>query len=185
MALYSYLPKEYDNLYTIDIVCHGVPSPKMWKDFLKMREKELHGKEFSSRVYTKLFYQNYLRPSCFQCVYANKNRPGDITIADFWGHEKAIPDQWDDEKGISLVLVNNSHGMEWWDAAKEELAYVDCTGYPFRYTNMKRPTAKPATYDAFWKEYRENGFEAVVKRYAKYEPQSYWKNRLKVLFKKK
>lgn len=43
-ALYSYLPKEYDNLYTIDIVCHGVPSPKMWKDFLKMREKELHGK---------------------------------------------------------------------------------------------------------------------------------------------
>ena len=44
MALYSYLPKEYDNLYTIDIVCHGVPSQKMWKDFLKMREKELHGK---------------------------------------------------------------------------------------------------------------------------------------------
>ena len=44
MALYSYLPKEYDNLYTIDIVCHGVPSPKMWKDFLKMCEKELHGK---------------------------------------------------------------------------------------------------------------------------------------------
>lgn len=145
----------------------------------------MKGKEFSSRVYTKLFYQNYLRPSCFQCVYANKNRPRDITIADFWGHEKAIPDQWDDEKGISLVLVNNSHGMEWWDAAKEELAYVDCTGYPFRYTNMKRPTAKPATYDAFWKEYRGNGFEAVVKRYAKYEPQSYWKNRLKVLFKKK
>ena len=83
------------------------------------------------------------------------------------------------------MLVNNSHGMEWWDAAKEELAYVDCTGYPFRHTNMKRPTAKPATYDAFWKEYRENGFEAVVKRYAKYEPQSYWKNRLKALFKKK
>lgn len=210
-ALYSYLPKEYDNLYTIDIVCHGVPSPKMWKDFLKMREKELHGKaevvqfrdkknfgwtphyetvqvkgkEYSSRIYGKLFSMGYYRPSCFECVYTNKNRPGDITIADFWGHEKAIPDQWDDEKGISLVLVNNSHGMEWWNAAKDELDYVDCTGYPFRHTNMKRPTTKPASYDAFWKEYHENGFEAVVKRYAKYEPQSYWKNRLKALFKKK
>ena len=56
--------------------------------------------------------------------------------------------------------------MELWNAAKDELDYVDCTGYPFRHTNMKRPTTKPASYDAFWKEYHENGFEAVVKRYA-------------------
>lgn len=58
MALYSYLPKEYDNLYTIDIVCHGVPSPKMWKDFLKMREKELHGKAEVVQFRDKKFWMD-------------------------------------------------------------------------------------------------------------------------------
>lgn len=33
-ALYSYLGKKYDNLYTIDIICHGVPSRKMFWDYL-------------------------------------------------------------------------------------------------------------------------------------------------------
>lgn len=209
-ALYSYLGKDFENLYTIDIVCHGVPSPKMWKDFLKMREKEFHGKveqvQFRdkkkygwtphyesikingkmqySRIYGKLFSKGYYRPSCFCCVYTNQNRPGDITIADFWGHEKAIPGVWDDEKGISLVLVNNRHGMEWWKNSNQELEYIDCTGYPFRHTNMKRPTKKPETYENFWKDYQEKGFEMVVKKYADYQPENYWKKRISSLFKK-
>ena len=35
-ALYSYLGKRYDNLYTIDLICHGVPSKKMFSDYLSM-----------------------------------------------------------------------------------------------------------------------------------------------------
>ena len=208
-ALYQFLPKEYDNLYTIDIVCHGVPSPKMWKDFLKMREQEFHGKveavqfrdkkkfgwtpqhetiqiggkEYSSRIYGKLFSKAYFRPSCFQCIYTNQNRPADITIADFWGHEKAIPGVWDDEKGISLVLINNNKGLNWWNEAKKDLNYIDCTGYPFRHGNMKRPTKKPETYEQFWKDYKEQGFKNVVKKYADYEPQNYWVSKMKCFFK--
>ena len=35
MALKKFLRKEYDNLLTIDVVCHGVPSPGVWRSYLK------------------------------------------------------------------------------------------------------------------------------------------------------
>ncbi len=39
-GLYSYLNKDYDNLITQDIICHGVPSNKIWKKYLASRKNE-------------------------------------------------------------------------------------------------------------------------------------------------
>ena len=44
--------------------------------------------------------------------------PGDITIADYWGIEKAAP-EFDDNKGVSLVLVNNEAGERDFEKVKE------------------------------------------------------------------
>lgn len=33
-GLKKFLRKEYDNLFTVDIICHGVPSPKVWSKYL-------------------------------------------------------------------------------------------------------------------------------------------------------
>ncbi|MBO5019503.1 MAG: Coenzyme F420 hydrogenase/dehydrogenase, beta subunit C-terminal domain [Clostridia bacterium] len=38
-GLHSYLGKEYQNLYTQDLICHGVPSPFVWKRYLELREQ--------------------------------------------------------------------------------------------------------------------------------------------------
>ena len=38
-GLYSYLNKDYNNLLTADLICHGVPSPKVWKKYLEYRRK--------------------------------------------------------------------------------------------------------------------------------------------------
>ncbi len=43
-GLRSFLGKEYDNLITVDIICHGVPSHKMYSDFLRYRETGIKGK---------------------------------------------------------------------------------------------------------------------------------------------
>lgn len=43
-GLNSFLGKEYDNLYTCDIVCHGVPSPKVFEKYKKELEKENNSK---------------------------------------------------------------------------------------------------------------------------------------------
>ena len=41
-GLKSFLGTEYPNLLTVDILCHGVPSPKLWKLYLKEQEQK-HG----------------------------------------------------------------------------------------------------------------------------------------------
>lgn len=38
-GLYAFLQKDYDNLLTQDLICHGVPSPKVWDSYVQMREK--------------------------------------------------------------------------------------------------------------------------------------------------
>lgn len=39
-GLKKYLQKEYENLLTLEVVCHGVPSPKVWKDYLQYRRAQ-------------------------------------------------------------------------------------------------------------------------------------------------
>lgn len=195
-ALYSYLGREYDNLVTADIVCYGVPSPRLWRDFLRMREREkggrvtavdfrdkekfgwkahketitVGGRKVSSRLYKKLFSMRVAtRPSCFQCIYANKDRVGDITLADFWGHEDAVPGFGGDDRGVSLVLVNTKRGEELWERARKDMDVIECTGYPYRHTMMKRPNARPENYEEFWADYDADGFDFVARKYCDYE----------------
>lgn len=43
-GLLRYLKRSYDNLTTVEVVCHGVPSPLFWKEYLK-NEEFMHGKQ--------------------------------------------------------------------------------------------------------------------------------------------
>lgn len=131
--------KDYKNLITCDIVCHGVPSPMVFNKYIKEKELEFkdiivdvnfRGKQngwksfthtikcnnqsfsshFSNDIYMKGFLQNlYLRPSCYSCLFANKQRPSDITLGDYWGIQNFYP-QLDDDKGTSLVLIHSNKG---------------------------------------------------------------------------
>ena len=120
-GLYGYLGKDYDNLLTIDIVCHGVPSNKMLRDYLDTLEKKhggkvesftfrdktigwgingsavINGKRIkiwqSSSSYLYYFTRGLIyRENCYRCPYACEHRPADITLGDFWGIEKQHPE---------------------------------------------------------------------------------------------
>lgn len=209
-ALHKFLGKEYARLLTMDLVCYGVPSPKVWRDFLDMREREerrrisavdfrdkkkfgwkthretitVGKKKISSRLYTKIFIKALAtRPSCFECVYVNQNRVGDITIADFWGHEEAVPGFAQDDRGVSLVMVNTEKGKQIWEMARDDLDVEECTGYPYRHSRMQTPTAKPKQYDEFWQDYRDRGFDYIMKKYCGYDvilPED-WKKKVRKL----
>lgn len=43
-GLKSYLKKDYANLYTVDIICHGVPSPKVFEKYVRYLEEHYHSK---------------------------------------------------------------------------------------------------------------------------------------------
>ncbi|MBQ9119743.1 MAG: Coenzyme F420 hydrogenase/dehydrogenase, beta subunit C-terminal domain [Lachnospiraceae bacterium] len=198
-------------LYLVDILCHGVPSDLMWQEFLRLREKELRGKveqvdfrnkkrfgwqahheslvvkgaEYSSKIYASLYGRNMmLRPSCYQCIYTNKCRPSDVTLADFWGHEKAVPGFHEDDKGCSLVLGNTKKGRAWIRKVLEEIEWQEVTGYPYRHSAMRRPVEKPGEREQFFADYRENGFSYVAEKYGDYRPEPYIVIRAKAMLRK-
>lgn len=128
-----------DNLLTIDFVCHGVPSPFVWNEYVKeiskekkikninFRDKKRAWKNFSLNIefengyktikskdydpYILGFLKNiYLRPSCFNCKFKGINRVSDITLGDLWHIEQITSCMSNDDKGISLLLLNSSKG---------------------------------------------------------------------------
>ncbi|MCQ2548475.1 MAG: Coenzyme F420 hydrogenase/dehydrogenase, beta subunit C-terminal domain [Lachnospiraceae bacterium] len=139
-GLYGYLGRDNENLLTIDIICHGVPSNKMFKDYITtlgedvsdfvFRDKSIgwgiNGSAFikgkkkriwqSSSSYLYYFTKGWIyRENCYQCKYTCKHRPADITLGDYWGIEKQHPeylgkDGWDEAKGISVIIANTVHG---------------------------------------------------------------------------
>ena len=61
----------------------------------------------------------YLRPSCYRCRCKNGMSHSDLTIADFWGINLIMPD-FDDDKGVGLVLVNTGKGKVVFDGLNME-----------------------------------------------------------------
>lgn len=75
--------------------------------------------------YFRAFLNDFIaRPSCNKCEYTFTNRTGDVTIGDFWGIRDIDPDMFDD-KGVSLLTINNEKGSKVWDNVKDRFAYKD------------------------------------------------------------
>lgn len=156
-GLSLYLQKKYINLITVDIICHGVPSPnvfELYKEYLKktinynseitsikFRDKEKGWKEFScvaefdnENRYSKTLKEDifmrgflkdlYLRPSCYNCKAKNYKSTSDISLADYWGVENKHS-EFDDDKGISLVLVNTEKGKKILSSITDEVNIIE------------------------------------------------------------
>ena len=191
-GLKKYLGKEYDNLFCVDIVCHGVPSAKVWNIYLSWQAQKnksnvvsvdfRNKKDFgwhdhvetirfennrivSTKIFTNLFYgHNILRPSCYECPYKSVMHPGDITIADYWGIEKAAP-EFDDDKGVSLVLINNEAGEGAFESVKERLIWKQTKLEDSLQPPLKAPFPKPQNREQFWSDFKNKPFEYIVKKY--------------------
>lgn len=153
-GLQSYLGKTYENLICLSIICHGVPSPKVWKQYLEEKENALENVNFRNKdfgwhtfsmlyqyengekevipftedIYMQGFLKNYfLRESCYNCqMRLNKKNRADIIIGDFWGIENVFPEM-DDDKGISAVILNSAKGKEIFQKIQEKMEYQETT----------------------------------------------------------
>lgn len=141
-GLKSYLGRGYNNLTTVDFICHGVPSPLVWKCYINEKAASLKSKitdisfrdkkdswknyyfmvrtsngninyeKAGDNIYMNGFLKDlYLRPSCYDCKFKTLKRASDITLADFWGVDKVLPEMYD-EKGVSLCWTNSKKGSE-------------------------------------------------------------------------
>lgn len=194
-AVKEYLKNiDYTKLFTCDLICHGTPSPMIYKDFLNYMENKYNSKivkfnfrnkehgwsghvetttfedgtEITTNYFRNLFYGHHiLRPACYNCNFANTHRPADITIADFWGVDKIAPEFYD-EKGISLVYLNNEKGKEIFENIKENLEYIECNKdicIEATYT-LHNPTPESENREEFWLDYKSQSFENIIEKYA-------------------
>lgn len=194
-GLKSYIPKALqENLLTVDFICHGVPSPSVWKDYLdymsrqgtivkaNFRDKSVagwkehketfiynNGKKNVADSFRVLFYKNImLRHSCSVCPYNIMNHKSDVTIADFWGVDEIVP-QMDGPEGTSMVICNTSEGQELMVRASDVLNIVTAVlDYDFmsrRNPNLVRPARIDKDRMAFENEFAQGGFIRVARRW--------------------
>lgn len=200
-GLWSYLGKEYENLICIDIICHGVPSPKVFKLYRTELEKKYgsttqriafrckdygwklfsvllsfnnnteYRKDLNNDVYMKGFLQNlYLRPSCYDCKSKTLNKLSDITIADFWGIQNIKP-ELDDDKGISLVLINSNKGKKIFNKLYDKMIVKEVNyneAIKYNISAVKSVDINPKSNKFFEKlDFYENNISKLITKYTK------------------
>lgn len=152
-AARNYFKGYRDNIFYLEILCHGVPSNKMWRDYLEENffMNQVTSVEFRSKLngwraeqlrvfwkdgtseaipwpesaYEEGFQRNItLRDGCENCVFSGKQRQGDITIGDFWQVEK-YKRELNDGKGTSLLFINNEYGNNIINLVRKKMSHFE------------------------------------------------------------
>lgn len=210
-GLNSYVGKRLrENLFLVDIVCHGVPSPYMWRDYIAYLEKKqgspivwvnfrdkqkygwaAHHETFKFKngggkmSFTYLFYKHIMfRKSCGNCHFTNIKRPSDITIADFWGWENTDSAFNADNKGVSLVLLNTEKGRKLFDAVQDRMNTIPAELDKCLQPNMQHPSEMHPLSDNFFSDYSQKGFKYVMWKYGENYPPTFLRKKSKRLLDK-
>lgn len=192
-GLKSFLMKDYQNLITIDIICHGVPSQKLLFDeisnqgidyrdvyYVSFRDDKLFNFKLldnnrkillEKKSYNVDYYNHFLkgdiyRENCYDCRYAKRERISDITIGDFWGLDKNSKIYDDEKKGISVVLPNTQKGLDLIKSISSECNIEERTIDEACKTNgqLNRPMKKSKEYKTYRKYYPKLGYRKTMKK---------------------
>ena len=185
--------QDVSNLFVVDLVCHGVPSPYVWRDYLKYIENKYNDKIVSvnfrdkSRIgwtahkesfvlssgkcicrstYTDLFYKHLMfRHSCGVCHFTNFQHPSDVTIADFWGWQNVDNEINSDDKGVSLLLINTNKGKILFNDIAGRIYYIKTDQQHCLQPNLQHPSVISLQRNDFEKDYISKSFVYCAKKY--------------------
>lgn len=192
--------RNQDNLYTVDLICHGSPSPELLKMYLKEKSvdiEELEGLNFREKtsfglrsvgksngfprivdMYTYAFLKSIdYTENCYSCRYASQSRVSDISLGDSWGSELSEEEK---KKGISLVLCQTKKGEELLKKSNVELFDADITRAIQLNHQLEYPSRIPSSRMFFF-ENLEKGFDFAMKKIL---PKEYLKNEIKIILSK-
>ena len=211
VGLKSFIGKiDCSKLLLVDILCHGVPSPLLWQKYKKFCEDKIgspaetadfrdkrkfgwashletirfqDGKLYSSKDYACIFYSHYgLRPSCYHCPYKSIDHPSDFTLADCWGIDQQM-EEFNDNKGVSLLLVNSGKAIALFNEINSCLDYVEVNiknymQLPFRMACHVNGTKR----ERFWQEVKVKPFAYMVSKYGENSREEKMKRLVNALF---
>ena len=197
-GLKRYLGNNTQGLITVDILCHGVASPLIFKNYCQeqqelynsnitdisfrfkkpgwivfsMKMKFENGKNYISDKFHDKYLVGFLndmypRRSCQICPYTSLSRQGDFTLADFWGYKSENYRMRNDEKGISIVLVNSDNALAIWNKICMNMKYEE---HPVKdiiggNRSFQQPWARNIQSEAFWDVYHKHGWKTASELY--------------------
>ena len=184
-GLKHFLHKDYEQLLTIEVFCHGVPSPLVWGKWLEyiskgkgindicQRDKRTGWTSYSVRYrlenkeichyawsddYMRGFIYDYMRrPACYLCPSKGGRSGADIALGDLWGINKT--NILNDEKGITLAVINSEKGLT---AIKKYCQYELNVASISDYNNGYRNSVEQSQLSTFfWKKFLDEGIKAL------------------------
>ena len=193
-GLVRFLGRHYDNLLTIDFICHGTPSIDILNahldwissgksvtnvDFrskafgwrLHCLKVETESKDYLKNIYDDFYMYSFMRYSmlrecCYKCQYSDGNHVSDITIADFWGIKKMDP-KYKEDKGVSLIIFNNSAHMDLVKKLHDTMILSDVQEKDYKYVYKTHLHYDIEERKKFFEEYHRSGWAYMAKKYYK------------------
>lgn len=213
-GLKNYLGKaDSSGLILCDVVCHGVASPKVWEDYITLLDRKypdsvssfqfkdktggwhtaatsityrgrLVTEDLKLQSFQNLYYAGMVsRPSCSRCKFASTVRGSDITLGDFWGIEKIMPD-FDDNRGISLVMIHTQKGLDLFHTICGETEYRKCELTDCLQPQLQKPSAASPFRNLFWQDYLRNDFSFAIQYHAGCSLKNFLAQKLRLLLHK-
>lgn len=143
-----------------------------WSNY-SMRIKFENGKVFSEEkkhnIYMSAFLGDYcLRPSCYRCAFKQEDRLADLTLADFWGIDRVMPEM-NDGGGTSLVLVHSERGEKLLKQSEKNLYLkpADWKNALLYNSAMVCSAVCPGNRERFLKALKKMSFSQAVEKYCK------------------
>lgn len=184
------------SLYTVDLICHGTPSPVILRQFLTEKGIDMDQLEsiaFRSKgrfqlkeneqtidlpgvldEYTVAFLAGLdYTENCYYCRYASIERVSDVTLGDSWGTN--LTEEM--RQGVSLVLCQNQKGQRLIDLSGAELMPVDIETAIKNNGQLRSPSEKPAAREQFFKDLSDG--KSVSEAVRRSLPKRYYKQSLK------
>lgn len=193
-GLQSFLGKPYEFLLKVEVICHGVPPPKLFdmlKDDLERAHGQLIGISFRDKsegwgsraitgwykkcgklrergkynAYFRAFIEHLtLRKSCENCVFNDGKSGADITLGDFWGIGRVAP-EFNDDKGVSAVILHTTKGAEAFAQTKCISKEVDLADITLCNPSYQAKRSANLLRSDFMSQVYDIGIGAAVKKY--------------------
>lgn len=193
-GLLAYLNGGHPALLTIDLICHGVPSPGIWRrhvevlelnkghiDDVTFRSKpyyetssysltlEIKGKKSRVRAFRDTYYALFLsgisfRESCYVCPYASMKRPGDITLGDCATESDSL--DFHPGEALSSVLINTPMGEGFWEKTRCKFHHkaLDVKAEAEANEQLHKAFTRPKERDWIYQYLMERGEEGLLEQ---------------------
>ena len=204
-GLRAYLQKDFEKLYCVETVCHGVPSEKLWRKYTGALEKKYGAvlanvdfrckkapdkkpgeieifKSVNDDPYMALYLKNVaLRPSCYDCPAKKQEKKADLTLGDLWGGSQLAPEFG--AGGASLVFVHSEKGRELWKAAGvgAEVKEISFDAAVKHNPSYDRSPQKPKGREGFYEDADKLDFPKLYKKYCPQSAKTKFKKTVKKL----